>query len=180
MMVDVAVARAVDHRLGQDRLASLLALENNPLQGVAGLDDIHAPGAEEHIDTGLLNHLVHQHLGRLGIDGRLIGRASPGGDGIGSHLLQPPQKLLADAAGHQLVAVALSDAGADHHQHDAVGPESAERTAAFDQRGLCAGARGGHGRGETRRPAAHNHDIGLMENGQFTRRLDHLAVLQIG
>ena len=65
----VAVAGRVDHHLGQNRLASRLALEHGALHLIPVDDGIDAPAVQQYLDPRLLDHLDHEILHRLGIDG---------------------------------------------------------------------------------------------------------------
>ena len=66
----VAVARTVDDRLGEDRLASRLALDDDAFDGIAVFNDVGAEYVQQHFDADLLQHLQRHGLRLFGVDDR--------------------------------------------------------------------------------------------------------------
>ena len=181
---DVAVARAVDDLLGEDRLLALLGLEDDAHDLVALLDDVHAPAVEEHVDLLLGDHHVHQVLRALGVDRRLpvdllnllrtrlADIAAQGNRAIG--------ELLRETARDQAPALAFETLrGAEHDQDHAVGEESAQRAIALDKGDLRTRAGGGNRGGESGGATANHDDVRLVENRNLPCGADDLAILHL-
>ncbi len=172
---DVAVAGCVDHLVGQHGLAPRLALEDDPLEGVAVHHGVDRPTVQEQIDVVLDEHLEHDVLEGLGVDGRI--HARPAVDDPPVELLQALHHLLADPLANLLLA---GDDVPDHQQHQPAGPQAAEMPVPLHERHVGPGSARGHGRGHAGRAGPDDEHVGLAEHGQFALGLDHVAVGHAG
>ena len=167
----VAVAGGVDDLVGQDGLASRLALEDGPAHGAAVEDGVHTPAVEEDVDPGLGDHLDHEVLQGLGVDGGVDAPAAVADAPV--ELLQAPHHLLADALAH--LPAPLDDV-ADDQQDQAPGPQAAEVAVALDQRGVGPCPTRGDGGRHAGRTGTDDEHLGLVQDGQLAPGLHHPAV----
>ena len=142
--------------------------------GVALHHHVGDPAVEEHLHARLLDHLVHDELGDLGIGGR-IGLAGGVVRGAIGEPRDATEQFIAHAAHHLGQHAVLGGVRGVNEQHQAAGPEAAEVAVAFDQGGLRAGPRGRHRRSEPGRSAADHQHIGLVHHGQRALGLDDFA-----
>lgn len=177
--IDVAVARAVDNGLRENRLHALLGHEHDTADLVALLDHVDAPGVEEHVDLLLFDHAVHEILGAFGVDRRLHEVLFCGLSAERrAEVLGAIHKLAADAARNDRKISAGFLAGRrKNDKNHTVREKTAERAVLLDKRNLRARLGGGDRRGETGTTATDNDDIGLMENRNLASGHHDLAAL---
>lgn len=121
--------RTVDDRLGEDRLASRLALDDDAFDGIAVFNDVGAEYVQQHFDADLLQHLQRHGLRLFGVDDRqahmeLAGTVFAGG--------APRTQAVDEELGQSFDnLVALASEVAQNRQTD--GQVAAQIAAAFDQ-----------------------------------------------
>lgn len=143
-------ARTVDDRLGEDRLASRLALDDDAFDGVAVFNDIHAEDVHQHLDADLLQHLQRHGLRLFGVDDRqahmeLAGTVFAGGaprtQAVDEELGQSFDNLVALASeitqNRQTDGQVAAQIAAAFDQHDAQAL-ACRRTCGHDARGAAA------------------------------------------
>ena len=143
-----------------------LALEHRPAHGVAVEDRLHPETVQENVDLRLLDHLHHQVLHRLGIDGGIRSR-SPVDDRPG-HLVEPLHHLLADPLADLFAA--LHDVTEDQ-QHQPARPQPAHVAVALDQGHLGAGPAGRDRRRHPGRTTPDHQHVGLAEHRKLPLRV---------
>ena len=139
---------------------------------------------EEHLHLVLCDHLVHDHLGGLRINGRqpvLLGirRFRRVAEDL-PELASAKHELLAYAASDKIPLAAPARASCEDDQHHAVREKSAERPIALHEGNFRSCSRGRHCGRKARRTSADDNDVSLVENRQLARWLKDLAVLQEG
>ena len=180
----VGIASAVDYLFCEYCLSPLLRLEHDALHGVPVLDNVDAPGMEEHLHLVLRNHFVHDDLGGFRIYSRLpvllwIGRFRQAAECL-PELTRTKHEFLTYAARYEIPLAAPVGARRKDYEHHAIREKSAKRPITFDKRYLCPCPRGRNRRRETGRTSADDNDVSLVENRQLARGLEHLSVFQEG
>ena len=130
---------------------------------------------QEDLDSRLLGHLHHQVLDGFGIHGRSDAGATVHDGAV--DLVEAAHHLLADALADLFASF---DNVPDHQQDQASGPQPAEMSVAFDESHVGTGPLGRDRRRDSRRSAANDQHVGLVQDGQFSLRLNHFAVHQRG
>ena len=178
---EIGIACRIDHLLRENRLPPLLGLENNALHLVPVLNDIHTPGMEEHLDSGLGDHPVHQVLGPFGIHRRLpvdvaVRPLRAIVSNVAAERMRPIRKLRDKSSLDKPPLAVFVRRRAEHDQHHAVGEKAAKRTIALDKRHFRSGACGGNRGREAGRTAANHHYIRFVEDRQLVGRLVYDAI----
>ena len=177
--INIAVARAVDDRLRQNRLHTLLGHEYDTADLITLLDYIDTPGVKEHIDLLLFDHTVHKILRAFGVDRRLH-KIAFGGlcTERRTEVLGAIHKLAADAARNdRKITAGLLAGRRKNDKNHAVREKTAERAVLLDERDLRARLRRGDRRCKTRTAAADDDNIGLVENRHFATGHHNLTAL---
>ena len=98
----VAIAAGIDHDFGQNRLATGLAFQHGPADGLLVHDGVDAQAMQEDVDAGLFDHLDHQILNRFGIHGGIDARAAV--DDRAVEFVEPAHHFFAEALADLLAA----------------------------------------------------------------------------
>ena len=165
---DVGIAAGIDHQLGQDSLASGLALDDHPADRVS-LHDRRNEHAVQHRDhTGFGDQTISNVFERLGIE--CVADRLRFGQGR-THRLGAVFELAPDpfAVGGGRVAIPRKALYPD------LGDIAAEAAVAFDQRGLDPGPCRSQRRRQSARARAHHQHIGFMNHRDVARRLGYDA-----
>ena len=165
---DITVSGAVDHRLGEDDLASGLALDDDALYGIPVHDHVGAEDIHQHFDPGFFHHFKGNGLDLFGIDDRqahmvLAGDvracAAPGREAVDQVLGISPDALFS-------VDVEIGE------DRKTQGQVSAQVSPAFDEQDLVSFPGGGAGSHDPGGTASDDQDVDFGPYGKLPLRFE--------
>ena len=174
----VPVARGIDNHLRADRHAPCLALEQDPLDGVAVLDHVRDPTVQDDIDPFLAKHFGQHIFSDFGVRCGIAGATFAVVDRAVLLFIDARQNLVANAPHHLHAFARIRNMRAQDNQHQAGRPQASKTSVPLDQRGVDSRALCRKRRNHARGPSAHNEDIGITEYRDLPSGLDDLAVLE--